>query len=167
MNYSLLFCCQALCQSIWSRSLLFSANGTNKARWVQGTTPLGRSDINWKCLFCLNCSRSTNRYTYTQFFFLKTHLCGFEFIFPFGVASLGVGEGGGEVGSMCGWKAKWSCPFLFFFGFGLCAPPHNKTAHFCSNTIPETSVCSTWDYVTRPQPTSAPSIGNLLWLNCQ
>jgi len=60
------FCCQALCQSIWSRSLLFSANGTNKALRVQGTTPLGRSDINWNCLFCLNCSRSTNRCTYTR-----------------------------------------------------------------------------------------------------
>jgi len=49
-------------------------------------------------------------------------------------------------------------PF-FFFGFGLRAPPHNKTAHLCGSTIPETS---TWDYVTRQQPTSAPSIGNLL-----
>jgi hypothetical protein len=103
----------------------------------------------------------------SQFFFLKNICDGCEMIiFPFGVASLGVGRrvvGGG--GGPCV-DERLNDHALFFFlrgGFGLRAPPHNKTAHLCGSTIPETSASSTLGLCYPPEhhPSETPVMTQL------
>jgi len=157
---------------------------TNKALRVQGHHPTWPFWYQLQCSFCLNCSWSTNRCTYTrdknqfgrlrvlfyfhmcvsQFNFFVFFWCGFEIIFPFGVASLGVGRRVGRGGPCVDERLNDHALFSFFWGviLGCVRLRTTKTAHLSAAAPSPKPQC-----VTRPQPTSAPSIGNLLWLNCQ